>query len=147
MRWILAAMMALTLAPAWGQEVKDESLDYKTAFYRAKEGDKPLLVLVTAQWCGPCQILKAKALPELKLKGAFSRFHFATIDYDQEPALAQNLIGERGIPQFILFEKHEDKWSRRYLIGAQTTPEIEEFLAGTAPVLVAEKQDNEGVNK
>ncbi|HMP80905.1 MAG TPA: hypothetical protein PKD54_15725, partial [Pirellulaceae bacterium] len=66
--------------------------------------------------------------------------------YDHEPALAQNLIGDRGIPQFILFEKQDEKWSRRFLVGAQTAAEIEEFLGGPA-VLVAENLESEGSNK
>lgn len=147
MKWILTAIAVLVSAQAWGQETKQSQLDYKTAYHRAKEGDKPLLVLVTAQWCGPCQVLKSKAFPELKTKGTFEPFHFAVIDYDAEPALAQNLIGDRGIPQFILFEKREEQWSRRYLVGAQTVAEVEEFLVAANRIRVAATTDQDESKK
>ena len=42
--------------------------DYKTAFEKAQSGDKPLLVLVTAQWCPPCQVMKSTTIPQLMSK-------------------------------------------------------------------------------
>ena len=39
--------------------------DYATAYDKAMKGDKPLVVLVTAEWCPPCQNLKRNTLPKL----------------------------------------------------------------------------------
>lgn len=105
-----------------------EPTDYPTAFKRAQSGDKPLLVLVTADWCPPCQQMKATTIPNLISKNAFKDFHFATVDLGQEEKLARKLIGDRGIPQIILFEKGERRWEKRYLRGIQSTASVEAFI-------------------
>ena len=106
-----------------------QSVDYKTAYQRAVQGDKPLLVLITAEWCPPCQVMKKTTIPELMQKKAFKGFHYATVDLDKEQTLARQLIGNRGVPQIIMYQKHEGKWIRRYLKGIQTTDTVEAFVA------------------
>ena len=107
----------------------DNPMDYKTAYGNAQNGDKPLLVLVTAKWCPPCQVMKSTTIPTLMAKQAFKDFHYATVDLDAEEKLARQLIGNRGVPQIILYEKHNDKWLRRYLRGIQTPETVEAFVA------------------
>jgi len=106
-----------------------QPMDYKTAYQKAQAGDKPLLILVTAKWCPPCQIMKQTTIPELMKKKAFKDFHYSAVDLDKEQALARQLIGTRGVPQLIMYEKHENKWIRRYLRGAQTAQTVEAFVA------------------
>ncbi|MEM7782562.1 MAG: thioredoxin family protein [Planctomycetota bacterium] len=123
--WGVLVVAILTIGNLSAQEPSD----YRTAFNRAQSGDKPLLVLVTAEWCPPCQIMKKTTIPELKSKDAFSRFHFATVDLGKEEPLARKLIGNRGVPQLIMYEKSEGKWLRRYLRGAQTVQTVEAFVS------------------
>ena len=106
-----------------------QPIDYTTAYARAQSGDKPLLVLVTAEWCPPCQTMKATTIPELMSKNAFKDFHYATVDLGKEEKLARKLIGTRGVPQFILFEKNNEKWEKRYLRGIQSAQTVEAFMA------------------
>lgn len=106
-----------------------QPVNYKTAYKRAQAGDKPLLVLITAQWCPPCQVMKKTTIPELMQKEAFKGFHYSTVDLDREPTVARQLIGNRGVPQLIMFEKRDDKWVRRYLRGMQTPQTVEAFVA------------------
>ena len=103
--------------------------DYKTAYEKAQKGDKPLLVLVTAEWCPPCQTMKKTTIPQLMQKKAFRNFHYATVDLNADEKLARQLIGNRGVPQFIMFEKKNDRWVRRYLRGIQTPNSVEAFMA------------------
>lgn len=103
--------------------------DYKTAYERAQDGERPLLVLVTAEWCPPCQRMKTDTLPELMSREAFKDFHFATVDYDVENELATQLIGTRGVPQLLMFEKQEGKWVRRYITGYKSADVVEAFIA------------------
>lgn len=102
---------------------------YQDAYRDAQTGDKPLLVLVSATWCPPCQVMKQTTIPQLMQKNAFKEFHYATVDLDQEEDLARQLIGDRGLPQLIMFEKSEGKWVRRYLKGIQTVATVEAFVA------------------
>lgn len=119
---------ALTIIAVTGLAV-DNPTDYKTAYNNAQTGDKPLLVLVTAKWCPPCQVMKSTTIPTLMAKQAFKDFHYATVDLDAEESLARQLIGNRGVPQLIMYEKHGDKWARRYLRGIQTPETVEAFVA------------------
>lgn len=102
---------------------------YKEAYHDAQNGDKPLLVLVTADWCPPCQQMKRTTIPQLMQKDAFKDFHYATVDFDQETSLARQLIGDRGLPQIIMFEQQDGQWVRRYLKGIQNLKTVEAFFS------------------
>lgn len=116
----------------------DEPLDYKTAYAKAQQGDKPMLVLVTATWCPPCQSMKATTIPQLLRQDAFKDFHYATVDLDEEAELAQKLIGNRGVPQLIVFEKLDGKWQKRYMAGYQTVANVEKFILNPVVVRTAD---------
>lgn len=120
---LLAIMLASTVM------MTSSPTDYKTAYEKAQTGDKPLLVLVTAEWCPPCQVMKKTTIPQLMQKNAFKDFHYATVDLNANEKLARQLIGNRGVPQFIMFEKKNDRWVRRYLRGVQSSNSVEAFMA------------------
>ncbi len=122
---ILIAPLSLS---AQESQTATEVLSYTAAFKLAQESDKPMLVLVTADWCAPCQVLKSHTLPELKAKNAFKDFYFAQVNYDVEGLLAERLIGDRGMPQLIMYQKVDGQWSRRYLTGQQSVASVESFL-------------------
>lgn len=133
----------LLLLAATVPVLADEPLDYKTAYAKAQQGDKPLLVLVTATWCPPCQSMKATTIPQLLSKDAFKDFHYATVDLDDESELAQKLIGNRGVPQLIVFEKVDGKWQKRYMAGYQTVANVEKFILTDSVVRTADASSNE----
>ena len=140
---LITLVVAAILAPALlnGQEPnKQAPLDYKTAYSNAQAGDKPLLVLVTATWCPPCQVMKQTTIPELLRKDTFKDFHYATVDLDEEKELGQQLIGSRGLPQLIMFEQEDGKWVRRYLRGIQTVETVEAFVAQASIFRTADAQ-------
>ena len=124
---LIALVVAAMMAPAFSNA--QEPLDYRTAYTKAQAGDKPLLVLITATWCPPCQLMKQTTIPQLMEKKSFKGFHYSTVDLDKEELLARELIGERGVPQLIMFEKQDGKWVRRYLRGAQSVVTVEAFVA------------------
>lgn len=129
---LLAIMLASTVMMA-----DSSPTDYKTAYQKAQKGDKPLLVLVTAEWCPPCRVMKQTTIPELMRKNAFQNFHYATVDLNADEKLARQLIGNRGVPQIIMFEKKDNRWVRRYLRGIQTTGSVEAFMAQAESVRTA----------
>lgn len=130
---VVTAALAIICGTVSAQESKQTayapSKTYSEAYRDAQAGDKPLLVLVSATWCPPCQVMKQTTIPELMEKDAFKEFHYATVDLDQEEELAKQLIGNRGLPQFIMFEKTDGKWVRRYLKGIQSVATVEAFVA------------------
>jgi len=107
---------------------KSEPKSYAEAFAQAQSQKRPLVVVVTATWCPPCQVLKNKVLLPLTAKRAFDDVILAYVDMDQEPALAKQLVGNQGIPQVIVFEKNADKWAKRNLTGFQELATVQEFI-------------------
>jgi len=101
---------------------------YAVAFEEAKQSRRPLVVVVTATWCPPCQVLKEKTLEPLENSRGFDEVVLAYVDMDKEPALAKKLVGGQGIPQLIVFEKDEEKWAKRNLTGFQTLATVREFI-------------------
>ena len=126
---LVTLVIAALVAPATSYAQEQEPLSYNDAYTKAQQGDKPLLVLVTANWCPPCQEMKQTTIPELMQKNAFKQFHYSTVDLDKEEKLARELIGTRGVPQLIMFEKQKGNWIRRYLRGAQSAQTVEAFVA------------------
>ncbi len=157
----IAMVLALTTTAAHAQQsqqaapqsysyeaaVTTESLTYKQAYAKAQAGDKPLLVMVTADWCPPCRQMKATTLPQLMNRESFDNFHFAMMDYDKETDLANQLIGDRGLPQLIMFEKSNGKWLRRYLKGIQTVQKVESFVAQAGTYRLASKGEEKTEKK
>jgi thioredoxin-like negative regulator of GroEL len=120
----------------------DLPTSYKTAYRRAQDNHKPILVLVTAEWCAPCQMLKRTTLRDMMAKRGFKDFNFAMVDVDRDPEIAAKLTEGRPVPQFIVFEHQDDSWIRRYSIGYHSIDQVQAFLAPSlkAAVRVAEGQ-------
>ncbi len=119
--------------------LSSDPTDYKTAFNRAQQDNKPLLILVTAEWCPPCRMLKQTTIPTMVEDNRFRDFHFALVDVDQEPKNARNLIGDGLVPQLIIYQKKEDgQWNTRSVMGFQSVTQLETFLEPSRPVRTAE---------
>lgn len=117
-----------------------QPIDYKTAFNRAQQDDKPLVVLVTAEWCPPCKRMKQNTIPELLQRNKFQDVHFATVDLDKNARDARNLIGPRGVPQLVMFEKIDGQWSKRILSGYQDTEKVASFIEQSPAIRMARAQ-------
>lgn len=101
---------------------------YKAAFQRAQKANQPLVVIVTATWCAPCQVMKNQTIKQVMAKDGFEDVILAFVDVDQEPALAKNLTKGQGIPHVVVFEKKQTKWKRRTLFGVQTAETLQAFI-------------------
>ena len=58
MKFLAAAIAIVIFAPMAGIASAQQPTDYRTAYNQTQQGTKPLLVLVTAEWCPPCQVMK-----------------------------------------------------------------------------------------
>lgn len=137
---LVLASLNLSTTPADYAD-PSEPTDYKTAYKRAMKGDKPLLVLVTAEWCPPCRMMKQNTIPQLLNNKGLDSFHFATVDLDKNAKDARNLIGNGQVPQLILFKKNEQgKWKTKSMTGFASVEIVKSFLGTPEAVRTAEAE-------
>lgn len=118
---VLNLVLALTAAGP-------EERTYEQAFTRSQKDDRPLLVLVGADWCPACRSMKQVTLPRMEKAGKFKAVEFAQVDIDREPQLGRKLMRGATVPQLILFTRQEGGWSRAQLTGGQSERDIETFV-------------------
>ncbi len=101
---------------------------YQEAYDEADHDDKPLLVLVGAQWCPGCQKMKTEMIPKLQREGGLAEVVFTTVDTDHKPALSRRLLRGNAIPQLVLYTRGKRGWRRSQLTGVHAPAAIREFL-------------------
>ena len=70
----------------------------------ARAQKKPVLLYLTAEWCGPCQEMRRDVFTDQQVADAIARFIPVRVDIDREQALAQKYEADNGIPEFIQFD-------------------------------------------
>ena len=102
--------------------------NYTQAHQVTMKTGKPMLVMVSTEWCPACQVMKRRIMPQVRERGLLSRVAFATVNPDQEGELARQLIGSGPIPELVMYRKTPRGWIRRVLIGGQSVEGVEQFI-------------------
>ncbi len=115
--------------------VNGQSLKYEDAFEKANKEKKPLVILVGAQWCASCQIMKKETMQPMKDSGQFDDAIVTYVDKDERPELAEKLMRGSTLPQVIVYSKRQGNWKRFSLTGMQSPKRMAELLgrAGGVP--------------
>jgi len=101
---------------------------YAEAHRAAVDSGKPMLIMVSTEWCVPCQRMKKTVLPEVRRRGLFRKIAFAIVNPDREGPLAKKLTGGGPVPQLLMFRRTPEGWMRRKLVGGQDVATVEKFI-------------------
>jgi thiol-disulfide isomerase/thioredoxin len=114
---------------------------YTEAHQASMKNGKPMLVMVSTEWCPACQVMKNRILPQIRERGLLKRVAFATVNPDHEGDLSRQLIGGGPIPQLVMYRKTPRGWIRRVMVGSQSIENVADFInQGTVVDDEAEKK-------
>lgn len=124
----LAPLLVLLFVLAEASSVAQAAETYAKAYRLANRTGRPMVVLVGAEWCGPCQNMKRKVIPQIKRRRLFGRIAFATVNVDREKALGKQLIRGGPIPQLLMFRRTRRGWRMSRLTGGQSVDMVAAFI-------------------
>jgi len=101
---------------------------YTEAHKVAMETNRPMVVMVGADWCPACERMKEEVLPQVREHGLLRKVAFAIVNLDREKELGDQLVRGGPIPQMLLFRRTSDGWRVRRLIGSQSVEAVENLL-------------------
>lgn len=93
----------------------------KSNFSELIKGQIPTLIDFSAEWCGPCKMMK----PILtQVKAAMGdQVRIIKIDVDTNPSIASS-YQVQGVPTLILFKNGEIKWRQSGVVPTENLTKI-----------------------
>ena len=102
---------------------------YASAQKECIKTGKPILILVGAEWCPPCQVMKKTIIPEAFKRGLLKNVLFSYVNVDEDKELTKQLIAGASIPQLVFYYKESGQWHRVSLIGQKSVDEVGALVA------------------
>ncbi len=99
-----------------------ETENKKETFNEIIQGDKPVLVDFSAEWCGPCKMMKP-VLEELHQRMG-DKIRILKIDIDRSQ-LISSVYNIQAVPTLILFQKGNILWRQA---GVAQTNQLERII-------------------
>ena len=100
-------------------------LVYPEAYRLAVEQNRPLVVLVGAEWCPACKLMERQLFPFLRQRKLLGKIAFVVVDLDRDRKLGYQLVGDGPIPQLLVFRRLGNSWRMVRLIGVHDPTVVE----------------------
>lgn len=113
--------------------------EFDRAFERSVATGRPLVVLIGADWCPSCQVMKNTTLPQVAKEGGLNNVVFTYVDADRQRRLVSRLSRVKSIPQLIRFDRTPSGWQGRLLVGARSPDEVYSFVNADVEVVVSDQ--------
>ena len=98
--------------------------DYDAAIETAEDCDRPLLVILGAQWCAPCKLLE-KELEQSQSDPILTNWIVVKVDIDEEPGLAREWE-VNAVPAFRILDQEQGVLASNEGYGG--LPKLREWL-------------------
>ena len=93
----------------------------KETFGEIIEGNKPVLIDFTAEWCGPCKMMKP-ILEELRQRMG-DKIRILKIDIDRSPVVS-DAFNIQSVPTLMLIQKRNILWRQSGVMQANQLEKI-----------------------
>ena len=100
---------------------------YPDVYQHCIDNQKPFLVIVGADWCRACRVLKQKTVPQMAGEGKLDGIQVAYVDFDRSRELAQKLMSGRNLPQVLRYRHNGKEWEIARLPGVPSARSLANF--------------------
>jgi len=91
----------------------EQPTSYSDAYRLAEAMNRPLIIALGADWCGPCH--EMESLYTIQLRGRGCYVH---LNIDRDRSLCQQLPQVPAIPAIVIYERQQGLWLRpRVIVG------------------------------
>jgi thiol:disulfide interchange protein len=105
-----------------------ERPSYETAYQQAQAEHKPLLIVVGADWCAACKIMKSETIEPMQTAGQLEKVVVTIVDKDSRPDLAEKLMDGKTLPQLVVFTQGSEGWKKFSVAGIQSQKRVQELI-------------------
>jgi len=101
---------------------------YSEAYRATTKTGRPMVVMVSAEWCPACKTMEKDVIPQIKKRGRLTKVSFAIVDLDHQQKLGKKLTRGGPIPQLLMYRKTRSGWKLRRLTGGHGLHKVETFI-------------------
>lgn len=102
----LLLLFVLSTVTAFSAESLPWEKDYTNALAKAKAEKRPLFLMLTATWCGPCKLLEGQTLPDPTIREGLKEFVWVKAYEDAE---LNNKYEAGGYPTLVFIDPAKDR--------------------------------------
>jgi len=111
-------------------------LEYSEAYKLFHKERKPLVVVIGADWCHGCVLMKKDTIIPMHNSGEFKDCILTTVDVDKDSKLVEQLLAVDGktkqtirvYPQIVVFAYKQDECKKFNLVGRHFRSKVVEFI-------------------